>query len=141
MKRIDVTNGYHIVDNDNKVVHYVGDMSCNGYYYKDLKAWEENSGVIYINEYAFEDLANNDISIEDLWTRKDWVKYVKDYIIDNYKGEDAFNEIIECDAFIEHLAYDIFYNADWQDLTTLLVEYDYNCDWIFDNWEVWKLEH
>ena len=72
-------NGYHIVDDDNKVVHYVGDMSYNGYFYKNLKAWEENNGVIYINEYGFEDLKNNDISTEDLWTRKDWVKYVKDY--------------------------------------------------------------
>jgi hypothetical protein len=74
-----------------------------------------------------------------LWTREDWVKYVKAYITDYYKGEDYFDDIIECDEFIEHLAYDIFDNADWQELTTLLNEYDYNCDWVFDNWECWKM--
>ena len=138
--RIEVTNGYRIINKDNSI-RYIGDFGSNGNFYKDLKAWEQNNGVIYIGEYAFEALEDNCITTEDLWERKDWVKYVKEYIIDNYKGEDEFDEIIECNEFIEHLAYDVLYNADWQDLTTLLQDFDYNCDWIYDNWEVWKLEH
>ena len=52
--------------------------------------------------------------------------------------EDFFAEMIADDNFIEMLAYDILYNADWQDLSTLLDDYDNNGDWIIDNWEDWK---
>ena len=46
--------------------------------------------------------------------------------------------MIADDKFIEMLAYDILCNADWQDLSTLLDDYEYNGDWIIDNWEDWK---
>ena len=137
-KQIEKTIGFKSFNDDGTITFGGGDTE-NGTCYKDDFAWEQNNGVIYISEYQLIDLHTGEITEDDLWTRKDWVEYVKNYIIDNYKGEDGFEDIIECNEFIEHLACDIFENADWQDLTTLLEEYDYNCDWIFDNWECWKM--
>lgn len=138
VKQIEKTIGFKSYNNDGTIT-FGGGYTENGTCYKDKSAWEQNNGVIYISEYDLIDLHTGEITEDDLWTRKDWVKFVKDYITEYYKGEDYFDDIIECNEFIEYLAYDIFDNADWQDLSTLLNEYDYNNDWVFDNWECWKM--
>ena len=130
-------NGTMLKDIEGKV-YYHGDYGENGAYYKDLNAWNTNKGVIYISEGDLDDIANEIDDDTNLWTRESWVAWVKEHITINYQDEDCYQEMIECTEFIESLAYDCLYNADWQDLSTLLNDYDYNDDWVMTNWEEWK---
>ena len=140
-------NGVEVYEADNGTmlkdiegnVYYHGDTCDNGEYYKDLSAWKTGKGVIYISEGDLQDLADSDKpDISTLWTRDSWVEWVKEHITTNYQDEDCYQEMIACTEFIESLAYDCLYNADWQDLSTLLNDYDYNEDWVMANWEEWK---
>jgi hypothetical protein len=130
-------NGTMLKDIEGKV-YYHGDYGENGAYYKDLNAWNTNKGVIYISEGDLDDIANEISDNTNLWTKESWVAWVKEHITINYQDEECYQEMIECTEFIESLAYDCLYNADWQDLSTLLNDYDYNEDWVMANWEEWK---
>lgn len=130
-------NGTMLKDIEGKV-YYHGDYGENGAYYKDLNAWNTNKGVIYISEGDLDDIANEISDSTNLWTKESWVAWVKEHITINYQDEECYQEMIECTEFIESLAYDCLYNADWQDLSTLLNDYDYNDDWVMTNWEEWK---
>lgn len=132
MNWIETTCGRYAIVNG--VYFYEGDSTDNGFCYKNLDAWKNNAGVIYIGEYSLE-ACETDL----YWTKEEWVQWVKDYIQRNYSDVDS--EIVTCDAFIEDIAYDCLYNADWSDLTTMLFEFDYNDDWVLDNWEEWKKKH
>ena len=116
---------------------YVGGETDNGVCYKDLDAWKRGGydDVIYISEGNLEEPIDNNYG---RWTKPSLLAHIRGYIEDYYKEEDFFDEMIADDNFIEMLAYDILYNADWQDLSTLLDDYDNNGDWIIDNWEDWK---
>lgn len=130
-------NGTMLKDIEGKV-YYHGEYGENGKYYKDLNAWNTNKGVIYISEGDLDDIANEIDDDTNLWTKESWVAWVKEHITINYQDEDCYQEMIECTEFIESLAYDCLCNADWQDLSTLLNDYDYNDDWVMTNWEEWK---
>lgn len=118
---------------------FIGGITNNGICYKNIDAWTNNTNeVIYISELDLADYANKRIKYTDLWTKKKWLKYVKDYIINNYDDE---VEISQCDEFIELIAYDCLCEVDWQDLSTILEEFDYNDNWILDGWEEFKLKH
>lgn len=130
-------NGTMLKDIEGKV-YYHGEYGENGKYYKDLNAWNTNKGVIYISEGDLDDIANEISDNTNLWTKESWVAWVKEHITINYQDEECYQEMIECTEFIESLAYDCLYNADWQDLSTLLNDYDYNDDWVMTNWEEWK---
>jgi hypothetical protein len=130
-------NGTMLKDIEGKV-YYHGDYGENGAYYKDLNAWNTNKGVIYISEGDLDDIANEISDTTNLWTKESWVAWVKEHITINYQDEECYQEMIECTEFIENLAYDCLYNADWQDLSTLLNDYDYNDDWVITNWDEWK---
>jgi hypothetical protein len=130
-------NGTMLKDIESKVCYH-GEYGENGVYYKDLNAWNTNKGVIYISEGDLDDIANEMSDNTNFWTRESWVAWVKEHITVNYQDEDCYQEMIECTEFIESLAYDCLYNADWQDLSTLLNDYDYNDDWVMENWADWK---
>lgn len=125
-------NGY-----PNIYTKYVGGQTENGVCYKDLDAWERGGydDVIYISEYNLEEPTHNNYG---RWTKPSLLAHIRGHIEDYYKEESFFVEMIADDKFIEMLAYDILYNADWQDLSTLLDDYDNNGDWIIDNWEDWN---
>ena len=127
---IEKTCGYKL-ETENGIT-YCGSATFNGECYKDLSAWESGEGVIYISEYQLIDLEEGIVEEHELWTKQTWFDWVK-------------NEVNEClstevsDEFIEYLAFDILMNADWQDLTTLFIEYDYNSNYIEDNYLEWIL--
>lgn len=129
-------NGTMLKDIEGKV-YYHGDYGENGAYYKDLNAWNTNKGVIYISEGDLDDIANEISDNTNLWTKESWIKWVTDFIYDNYGKEEGCTEMLADTKFIESLAYDCLNNADWQDLSTLLNEYDYNNNWVWANWEDW----
>ena len=144
MNEIEVTIGYRIEDNfswengsPRVGTKYVGGQTENGVCYKDLDAWERGGydDVIYISEYNLEEPIHNNYG---RWTKPSLLAHIRTHIEDYYKEESFFDEMIADDKFIEMLAYDILCNADWQDLSTLLDDYDNNGDWIIDNWEDWK---
>jgi hypothetical protein len=130
-------NGTMLKDIEGKV-YYHGDYGENGAYYKDLNAWNTNKGVIYISEGDLDDIANEISDNANLWTKESWIKWVTDFIYDNYGKEEGCAEMLADTKFIESLAYDCLDNADWQDLSTLLNEYDYNNNWVWANWEDWQ---
>lgn len=108
--RRNVTIGYkEITEND---IRYFGSETDNGMCYKDLDAWKNKKGIIYIPEYG---LTGNGKDIDDCWYSKDWMNFVKE-TIENY---DIYNE-----SFIEHMAEIILQECDWQDLSTKLQELD-----------------
>lgn len=139
-------NGIEVYEADNGTmlkdiegnVYYHGDYGENGAYYKDLNAWNTNKGVIYISEGDLDDITNEMSDNTNLWTRESWIKWVTDFIYDNYGKEEGCTEMLADTKFIESLAYDCLDNADWQDLSTLLNEYDYNNNWVWANWEDWQ---
>ena len=134
-------NGTMLKDIDGKV-YYHGDYGENGAYYKDLNAWNTNKGVIYISEYNLHifDRQKKDITDSDcnLWTKQSWVEYIKEYIEDNYSDCDEYQNMISSSEFIEKIAYDCLCNADWQDLSTIFLECEYNDDFILNNWYIFS---
>lgn len=144
MNEIEVTIGHRIEDyfsweNGSPRVNtkYIGGQTDNGVCYKDLDAWERGGydDVIYISESNLEEPIHNNYG---RWTKPSLLAHIRTHIEDYYKDESFFAEMIADDKFIEMLAYDILYNADWQDLSTLLDDYDNNGDWIIDNWVDWE---
>lgn len=138
----EVTNG-RMLKYSEGVTFYEGDTGENGNYYKNLNAWENGAGVIYIGEYELNDLDSDfkefgKYDTSTLWTKESWIKWVTDFIYDNYGKEEGCTEMLADTKFIESLAYDCLDNADWQDLSTLLNEYDYNNNWVWANWEDWQ---
>lgn len=133
----EANNGTMLKDIEGNV-YYHGDYGENGAYYKDLNAWDTNKGVIYISEGDLDDIANEISDNTNLWTKESWIKWVTDFIYDNYGKEEGCTEMLADTKFIETLAYDCLDNADWQDLSTLLNEYDYNNNWVWANWEDWR---
>ena len=127
-KKITTTIGYRIECYDE--ITYHGGETANGVCYKDLTAFKKKTGVIYISETELNDL-EQDINETPTWTYENWIDWVKFYLWDNYT-EFKFGY---CQGFVKYIAECVLEDADWQDLSTLLDEYDYNGDWIMDNWE------
>lgn len=131
--------GKYCFDNNNFIVE--GDSTDNGWCFKDYSAWKNNKGVIYIGEYQLLDYEQGKCGVEDLWTKENWIQWVKDEIRISYAMFAEVEEILACEEFISGLAFDCFDNADWQDLSTMFCEFDYNGDWLLVNWEYWKQNH
>lgn len=112
MCKVDVTIGYKEIITE-KEIKYFGGGTNNGMCYKDLDAWENKKGVIYIPEYGLTD--NGKVDIDDCWYSKEWMNFVKE-TIENY---DIYDE-----SFSEHMAEIILQECDWQDLSTKLQELD-----------------
>ena len=117
---------------------FIGGQTENGVCYKNINAWFNNTNeIIYISESDLIDYENKQTKYTELWTKKKWVKYVKEYIASNYIDD---VEMLQCNEFIELIAFDCLCEADWQDLFTILEDFDYNNNWITDNWENYKLK-
>lgn len=112
MRKVDVTIGYKEI-NTEKEIKYFGGETNNGMCYKDLDAWKNKKGVIYIPEYGLTD--NGKVDIDDCWYSKEWFNFVKE-TIENY---DIYDE-----NFSKHMAEIILQECDWQDLSTKLQELD-----------------
>ena len=118
MKTIQVACGIR-KEYDNGNITFEGGETFNGICYKDIEAWNNNSGIIYISEYELEDITD----INDLWTKKSWVKFVHDYIKETLEGENIIIPI----GFDNYIAQIVFNECDWCDLSTRLYEiFDYN---------------
>ena len=130
--RYAIANGKH---------YFIGDGTENGWCYKDYNAWKTGEGVIYIGEYQLQEENTGYDDISALWTKSSWIEWVRKHIKDNYSDEPDFNLILSSEEFIAGLAYDCFEWCDWQDLSTMLYEFDYNDDWVLTNWEEYKKEH
>lgn len=125
MKKIDVTIGFKYVDDNGNVVKIESDFSNNGYCYKDLSAWDNNEGVIYAPEYAFDDADDNGNFIEgkelkEQWTRKSWENYVRGIVFHHNYEEIATLSFEEKEKLIDYIAYNILCMCDWEDLSTYL---------------------
>ena len=127
--KIEVTIGYK-EGAPNGVETYFGDETEQGQCYKNLQAFENGLGVIYIGEYELEE-GNCESTNPTLWTRSSWIEYVKQKCEDDL-GKEKIHEISdEGDYFdfIETCALSILQDCDWQDLSTLLEEHLQYGDW------------
>lgn len=127
--KIEVTIGYKEVA-PNGVETYFGDETEQGQCYKNLQAFENGLGVIYIGEYELEE-GNCESTNPTLWTRSSWIEYVKEKCEEEL-GKEKIHEISdEGDYFdfIETCALSILQDCDWQDLSTLLEEHLQYGDW------------
>jgi hypothetical protein len=110
MKRIDVTCGYR-EEYPNGDVYYYGDSTDNGYCYKDMEAWVSREGVCYISEHEF----------EKGWCCVNYMGNTREEII-----ADMAEYLPHCDVkFIEECAESVLQACDWQCLTTLMEEIDW----------------
>lgn len=126
---IEVTIGHKEVAH-NGVETYFGAYTDNGMCYKNLQAFENGLGVIYIGECELQD-ENLESTNSTLWTRSSWIEYVKEKC-NKELGSERIHEISdECDYadFIETCALSILSDCDWQDLSTLLEEHLQYSDW------------
>jgi hypothetical protein len=116
METIQVTIGEKKIMNDN-TIFYIGGQTDNGMCYKDLSAWENGKGIIYIGEYALED---EDINC--YWTKNEWKEWVKNVI----QEIESFIKLEQnyFDCIVDYIAYSILLECDWQDLSTYLYEWD-----------------
>jgi hypothetical protein len=107
-------NGYIGFDTDGNA-HYFGEEGTDGIYYKDLNAWNEENGVIYIGEHQLYDLKNGIITNNELWTKESWCEYVSEH----------FKYFLIGNKDIESVAYKCLVCGNWRDLTTILNEIDF----------------
>lgn len=128
MQTIKATIGERILNDNGEVIKYIGGQTDNGECYKDLDAWKSGKGVIYISEYGLIDLDNGSLNCDDvMWTREAWLEWVR---IEVYA---VYGECVE-DEFIEWVAEGVLQSCDWQDLSTLLNEYDFDGD----DYQYWR---
>ena len=132
--KIEVTIGYKEVA-DNGVETYFVDYTDNGQCYKNLQAFENGLGVIYISESELEDGNCNSLNV-DLWTRASWIEYVREQCLQSF-GKEIYENVEKSDfmPFIEHCALSILQDCDWQDLSTLLEEHLQYGDYFEEMWE------
>ena len=113
MKRIYTTVGYR-EEYPNGEIRYYGDCTDNGFCYKDMNAWLLGKGVCYIPECDFE---------EDSFVLN-YTDNTRDIIV-----KDMANYLPECDVkFIEGRAECVLAECDWQCLTTMMFEIDWEED-------------
>lgn len=113
MKRIDVTCGYR-EEYPNGDIYYYGGETEQGVVYKDMEAWKSGEGVCYINELAFD---------ED-WCYKNYQGNTRDEII-----ADMAEYLPNCDVkFIEQCAEYVLQTCDWECLTTMMIDVDWEED-------------
>ena len=132
--KIEVTIGYKEVA-ENGVETYFGDYTDNGQCYKNLQAFDNGLGVIYISEGDLED-GNCDSLNANLWTRASWIEYVREQCLQSF-GKEIYENVEKSDfmPFIEHCALSILQDCDWQDLSTLLEEHLQYSDYFEEMWE------
>ena len=133
MSEIKVDCGYRIEDNG--TIEYIGGQTDNGMCYKDISAWKNGNGIIYISEYELEDLENG-INHTDLWTRETWLAWVEEHL----KGNDLYYK----NGCAEYIASIVLEECDWQCLSTLLEEIDIEEDikcYLFDECIKYCAEH
>jgi hypothetical protein len=118
METINTTIGYRTINNGE--IKYYGGQTDNGWCYKDIDAWKNGEGVIYISEYSLEDVNDSPFGIDDLWTRESWLQYVKDIIAWHNFEEINVLTPFEKDLLAEWVAENCLYECDWQDLSTML---------------------
>lgn len=122
MKRIDVTCGYR-EEYPNGDIYYYGGETAQGVVYKDMDAWASGEGVCYINELAFdEDI--NELSSDENWCYKNYQGNTRDEII-----ADMAEYLPSCDVkFIEQCAEYVLQTCDWECLTTMMIDVDWDED-------------
>ena len=133
MKEVKVDCGYRIEDKE--TIQYIGEQTDNCMCYKDISAWENGNGVIYISECELEDLENGK-NHSDLWTRETWLAWVEEHL----KGNDLYHE----NGCAEYIASIVLQDCDWQCLSTLLEEIDIEEDikcYLFDECIKYCREH
>lgn len=131
MKKIEVTIGFKVVDDNNNIIGYEGSYTGNGFCYKDMNAFENGNDVIYISEYCFDEgeefMSNEDAIKKECWTTETWKDWVREVV---YSDKD----IVLCtdddtkEEMISYIAGAVLETCDWQDLSTYLEEWDlYDC--------------
>lgn len=91
---------------------YEGGRTDDGWCYKSAEAWRTGVGVIYISEATLNE------GETDGWTKKEWLEYTKNEVRQNCESD-----IWKDDGFIEYIARNILESAEWEDLSTRLIEW------------------
>ena len=127
MKEIEVTIGWKVLDDNDNVIGYIPDQSENGFCYKDISAYENNEGIIYIAECEFIN-SQDMLTIEDAneccsWTKNQWLSYVREVMDDDDICATLDKETYEKVA--DYIALNVLNICDWQDLSTYIEEWDF----------------
>lgn len=113
MKRIDVTCGYR-EEYPNGDIYYYGGETAQGVVYKDMDAWASGEGVCYIGEHEF----------EEGWCSVNYEGNTRDEII-----ADMAEYMPGCDVkLIEQCAEYVLQTCDWESLTTMMIDVDWDED-------------
>lgn len=99
----------------------------SGMCYKDLSAWNNGNGIIYIPESEGINYGGfitiNDVDGICSWTKKEWLEYVTDVMhdrLDCSKFDDALFEKVR-----DYIAFYVLCRCDWQDLSTYIEEWEF----------------
>ena len=125
MDRIDANIGYRTIEDDN--VKYFGGKVANGKCYKNIDAWYLG-GIVYISNADLE-FVNGDVDIEDhSWTAEQWIKYVKDYILEQTNFIDDVEDSRVANEMVRFIAYNSFLLCTNDDLTKYLSKWMFEKD-------------
>lgn len=122
MKKIEKTIGFVIVNDKNEIVAYQAGASENGMCFKDENA--RGDEVAYIPEYADWD---DDYCISR--SKSIYDNYTYNELVDEIKNYDTDLELTDKQA--EWLANNILAELDWKNVSTFLLEMDWDaviCD-------------
>lgn len=126
LKKIEVTYGSKVVDENGEVVCFNLGSTFNGYCFKDWEAFEKRDGICYISEYEFKDMEEHLAELKECYkagtiTEKEFNKECIEVI--NNTGW-TFDEILNCcgGKGFEYLAEIVFDAIDWQSPTTYINE-------------------
>lgn len=111
-----------------------GDMSENGYIFKDYTAFATGKGICYVSEYGFQEIEEGIAELDKKFTDKESEEYLiarekvilevaetRATIIKQVRLEFAEDYMLT-EAQIEFFAEDVFGLADWAYISTYLAE-------------------
>lgn len=131
MKKIDVTIGYRIEDDNANIVYFPG-ASNEGFVYKDDNAFKEHKGVAYIPEFAFNPEKGFATEEDACYTYQDFRNLAET----GYKECKDYSKIKNKESFLESMANAIYSSSEWCSPETLIDDWDFDedvTDWIANN--------
>ena len=111
------------------VTHYILGETDNGMCYKDLDAWENGNGIIYIPESEGINhggtISADEIDEVCAWTKQSWLQYVRDVIEHHNYAVIAALEPSVKEKLVDYIAYNSLYEVEWEELSTFLDSWEW----------------
>ena len=120
MRKEEVKNGtgFRVYDDNNVLIGYEADNSCEGCIFKDADAYEKSEDEIcYISEHAFDDCDDWFMPVEMAKEEGETKRTIREKVREEFGDDYCLTE-----EQVNYIADDAFEIADWAYIETYLVE-------------------